>query len=117
MWELVPYSFVIDWILNVSDILSAWTPEVGLSTLASWYVLTERRVRNIQLFDTYFTTTAPLPTLETRYEIKDCSLTEISTVKSRIIDPSRPILPSVALRLDGAKLIDLSVMVRNLFGR
>lgn len=116
MWELVPYSFVIDWVLNVGDVLSAWTPEVGLKTLASWYVLTQQHVESVQLFDTHLeATTVPYPVTGYHFSITGCSYTDVSTVKNRIIDPSRPILPSVALRLDGFKLIDLVVMAKNLF--
>lgn len=34
-WELVPYSFVIDWFANVGDFLGAVTPVLGLTQLGS----------------------------------------------------------------------------------
>lgn len=34
-WELVRYSFVIDWVLNVGDIIGALTPAVGWKMLGS----------------------------------------------------------------------------------
>jgi hypothetical protein len=30
-WELVPFSFVVDWFVNVGDVLAAWTDFVGVS--------------------------------------------------------------------------------------
>jgi hypothetical protein len=37
-WELVPFSFVVDWFVNVGDYISALTPKAGVNTLGSWVV-------------------------------------------------------------------------------
>jgi hypothetical protein len=116
MWELVPYSFVVDWILNISDVIGAWTPEVGLQTLASWYVSTIKRIETTELVDTYLWTNAASPVEGYATQLTGCSYTTISTVKQRIPNPERPILPSIKLRLNVLKLIDLAVMARQLFG-
>mgnify|MGYP003571885121 CR=1 FL=1 len=36
MWEVVPFSFVSDWIINVGDLISAMTPKPGVKVLAKW---------------------------------------------------------------------------------
>lgn len=36
IWELVPYSFVIDWFTNVGDWLQAITPDPGVVPLGHW---------------------------------------------------------------------------------
>lgn len=36
MWELIPFSFVVDWFVNVGDWLRAVTPRTGVKELASW---------------------------------------------------------------------------------
>lgn len=38
-WELVPYSFIVDWAFNVGDYLRAITPKAGVRRLASWVVV------------------------------------------------------------------------------
>lgn len=38
-WELVPYSFVVDWFVNVGDWLEAVTPKLGVKILAEGTVL------------------------------------------------------------------------------
>jgi hypothetical protein len=35
-WELVPYSFVVDWFSNVGNFIRGVTPKVGARVLASW---------------------------------------------------------------------------------
>jgi len=43
MWELLPYSFVVDWFLNVSNIIGALTPRAGITTRAAWTSVTHTR--------------------------------------------------------------------------
>lgn len=38
-WELVPYSFVADWFVNVGDFLYALTPYLTKNPLASWWTV------------------------------------------------------------------------------
>lgn len=35
-WELIPFSFVVDWFANVGSYVGAITPKVGVRTLGSW---------------------------------------------------------------------------------
>lgn len=35
-WELVPYSFVVDWFANIGPYIEAITPKLGVSQLGSW---------------------------------------------------------------------------------
>lgn len=39
IYEVVPFSFVVDWLLNLGDYIRALTPKVGVTTLASWVVV------------------------------------------------------------------------------
>lgn len=38
-WELIPWSFVVDWFVNVGDYITAVTPRLELQVLASWTVV------------------------------------------------------------------------------
>lgn len=45
-WELVPFSFVLDWFLPIGDFLSQYTDFVGLTlsqSATTYYVITERK--------------------------------------------------------------------------
>lgn len=35
-WELLPYSFVVDWFLNLGDVIGALTPRAGVRVLGKW---------------------------------------------------------------------------------
>lgn len=42
-WELVPLSFVYDWVGNIGDFVGAITPRAGVKTLAGWYSVYDLR--------------------------------------------------------------------------
>lgn len=45
LWELVPFSFIVDWFYNVGNVIAACTPEIGVRELARfhtiWYEITQ----------------------------------------------------------------------------
>jgi hypothetical protein len=44
MWELVPYSFVVDWFIPIGDWLEAVTPKLGVTVLAEGVVTKHTRL-------------------------------------------------------------------------
>lgn len=119
-WELVPFSFVVDWFFNIGKFIASWTPEAGVHPLASWVVTQETTVQSITATDCGFrnpTTWCP-PTSEKlaeEYANVGSGKTITTMVKHRIPSPWRPWLPSFRVNLDAAKLIDLLILGRNLF--
>lgn len=45
LWELMPYSFVVDWFLNVQQFIAALSPTIGVKRLAEWYSIHDVTVR------------------------------------------------------------------------
>lgn len=39
-WELIPYSFVVDWFANIGPFIEAITPKAGVKVLGSWTTVT-----------------------------------------------------------------------------
>jgi len=107
-WELIPYSFVIDWFLNTSDYVTSWQPRMNLEVLGSWVSIEERN-------DLYYTLTAcrnrDYPTLASA---ASGSENHHHLVKTRYANPARPVIPHVNVRLDWGKCVDLLALTKNI---
>lgn len=119
VWELVPFSFIVDWFFTVGDTIAAWTPLYGLKQLASWVVTTDSVVRSSQITDSW-TENTHLGNDERRinahdFTIKGCGIGEILVTKTRIPDPSRYTFPTFNVRLDMFKLTDLLIIAKGIF--
>lgn len=52
LWEWIPYSFVVDWFVNVGDFVRAVTPKARVKILSSWVVTNVETQRTIVLATT-----------------------------------------------------------------
>jgi len=52
-WELVPYSFVADWFVNVGDFIYALLPYLTKRPLGSWTTTTRRRTVTLQVTNSW----------------------------------------------------------------
>lgn len=116
MWELLPFSFIIDWFANVGDTIAAWTPNAGVTQLASSVT-----VRDMRAF-----TNQVVSSRSTAYEVlSDFAYANLTytpgaphtrgeLVLERITDPQLAVWPRINLRLDGYKLTDLGIIIRNI---
>lgn len=110
VWELIPYSFVIDWFFNVGTTIAAWTPNAGIRCLASWVCVEDTCTCSLNIGSPFG---AGTNTYET---ISDYSgnLSMVYKHYTREPNPSKPILPSFDMKLDHLKLVDLSIMLSQL---
>jgi len=110
MWELVPYSFVLDWFFNVGQTLASWTPLVGLRALTSWLTVRDTVLQTARFHHYVDTLTTNQYCLERSLSISGGYNNIATTMTTRTPNPSRSILPSFSLRLDASKLLDLAIM-------
>lgn len=110
IWELIPFSFIVDWFLNVGKIIATWTPNIGFKTLASWVKLEETVSSNAVVLG--YTPVRSYD--EFHINLTNCSISKVEKTVTRVPDPNRPILPRFDLHLDGLKLIDLAIILKNL---
>lgn len=117
-WELVPFSFIVDWFANCGKVIASWTPNAESRVLASW-VTTEKTV--IQSSRIVVADCELLPVADNAFEVRNPSKTidgvhAITTItKTRQPSPSRSIMPHIDINLDPLKLLDLGIIVSSLF--
>lgn len=115
VWELTPFSFILDWFFNIGTVISAWAPKPSLRTLGSW-VTYEELVQN------EYRVTAIMKNSSSWFGYRVLAPTPVSLgqlrtkrlVKLRYAAPTRPILPDLKINLDLAKLTDLTLIGQKL---
>lgn len=110
LWELIPFSFIIDWFFNIGQFIAMWTPNFGIHTLASWYVVTDTTTLSS-------TVTSGQNLSSYNYQnILDVSGQYYKTIvrKWRLPDPSRPTLPMWRVNLDWLKTLDIGIILKQL---
>jgi len=115
-WELVPYSFVIDWFCNMGDVIASWEP-TGARLLTSWLSLKGQKIALNKLgSDPYDLAheTRPWEVEAYALAIGDPYVMRTTTYREREADPSKPILPAIDVNLDLGKILDAIALLRNL---
>lgn len=105
-WEMVPYSFVIDWFVNIGDVLRAW--DVLLMARNVQVSLGEKYTADITSTATY----GP-PGSNPKYVDSGGSAfaTERFTRKRRIPSSVPSLVPSLAVRLTGSRITDMAALL------
>lgn len=123
LWELVPFSFIVDWFFNVGDTISAWTPNYGLKALASWYVATTRTyLYSGKKFKNSWHDGSIHNYGNTNYQCtdfthihSDCWIDQTKIEKLRVPNPERNVLPTFNLSLNAFKLADLVIIAKKIW--
>lgn len=116
IYELIPFSFIVDWFFNIGTIIGAWSPKASLSVLSSW-IMEQHYIKTVMTCD-QFTPCTLIPS-SNHWDYVAVNTDNYyewgTTIKRRIPTPDRPILPSFNLRLDMAKIADLAAIGYSLF--
>lgn len=118
VWELIPFSFIVDWFLNVGDVINAIIGNPSLSPVCSFVTETVTRTSIVQCTgwsrngDTQGCFTKSLAngtlTVEPGYS------NTFITCKRRVPLAKRYNLPQIRVKLSWAKLTDLATIARKL---
>lgn len=114
LWELVPFSFVVDWFFNVAKTIASWSPRFGIRTLTSWVTVDTTVSQGI--FHTGFhMLSPPVNVYENAASGSGAFVLKVAHTRVRTPNPSRPILPTFEVHLDAAKLLDLAIWGKRYF--
>jgi hypothetical protein len=100
IWEIIPFSFVVDWFANIGGLINALNPNPSYKTLGSWLVSTTT-------VTCYGTITVTLPDSSTNTG----SFSIVRTIKERTPDVRESFL-SFDANLSIPKLLDAVALLQ-----
>lgn len=113
-YELIPFSFIFDWVFSIGDLLASWFKSSGLDMLTSWSTLRVEWKRNVTLISCNIESKGGY--VWSNPQVVLGSSTTTAVWKWRYPDPAIPLLPRFDLKLDLGKIIDLGTIGRALTG-
>lgn len=117
LWELIPFSFIVDWFTNCGDYVSSLAPNVGCKTLASWVTTTKEVYQSTTVGSpviTYWDGTLNGVRAANASASSSGSSHKYTKIVTREPNPSLPSLPNFTVNLDSLKIIDLGIILRNI---
>lgn len=114
LYELIPFSFILDWFFSIGDLINSFFKSSGLNILTSWYTLlversTTRKISSVQILPKNGYTWS-----SSQVEFGSSHMT--AKWKFRVPNPAMPLLPRLDVKLNLAKTIDLGLIGRALLG-
>lgn len=113
-WELFPFSFIIDWFVDVGSLIGSWTPNAGVTHLASWVTVKQftSYANYVSDIDVNDRVTYDSPLTSVSWSGKKSQLIE-QTSRSVGLNPSFG--PSVHVNLNTFKILDLLIILKRIF--
>jgi hypothetical protein len=114
-WELVPYSFVVDWFLNTGAYVAALQGNTTVKPLTSWVTTRDLNTRTVEMtrWDRPKLTDPAYGYWTNDYlNWSGGKMTQTTQSVHREPNPVMPSLPSLNVRLNTAKLIDILALAR-----
>lgn len=112
VWDLTPFSFVLDWFVDVGQAIAASTPKAGVRQLTSWVTT--------QYFE-WWSNRVVSPTVDpasgkTGTISYSPYHTKVREYSQRKANPELYVWPISNLSLDSYKLTDLGIIMSRVFG-
>lgn len=111
-WEIVPFSFIIDWFTNIGNLIRSWTPEPGINILSSWVTVEDITVDTRRLTGMERNTASSV-ILSASGSVSGAFATRTNHLKYRITNPPKPWIPHFDLNLSIPKIADLLIILNN----
>lgn len=112
VWEIIPYSFIVDWFFNVGKTVSAFTPTGGLRVLASWVTVDTTKTQTSWI--TGSSAKWPTANIAAKEFTVTGTLSDVEILHERIVNPTLSALPHFSMKMDAPKLLDLAIIAKQL---
>lgn len=112
-WELVPFSFMIDWFVNIGDLIRSWEPKPHITERASWCTTVVTTNSSIQLNSIVPREGHGLLWMGTYLGMEPINnpiSTRTSSVVTRVPNPTKPLTPVLDINLSSAKILDMAAI-------
>jgi hypothetical protein len=122
-WELVPFSFVVDWFCNTAKLAASFDPKLNVRTRTWWCVVRQKTVFHAYPYPRWAITNEDnltefaTPHASHGLFLGGGEITRSLTKTERFPEPARQILPLVDLRLNLGKVTDLLALAVGGFDR
>lgn len=114
IWELITLSFVVDWIINIGDVLSALIMNPGLTPKASWITMTYKTVIDIRVTGNWHDNPGCSQNIVAQFHSAQGSAYEELFLSRRIPTTKRFLLPHLNVRISPDKILDIYAIAKNL---
>lgn len=115
VWELVPFSFIIDWFINVGTTIAAWQIKPFVQVLTSWVTVKQTTARSVVVTGISVKPNVyPDQDLRGREARGSGTHLEFIETTSRTPGAPRSVIPQVDINLDFLKLLDLVLILRKI---
>jgi hypothetical protein len=115
LWDLVPFSFVADWFLGVSDWLSAWTPNMYVNPVCNWAKIVTTTVDSCTVLPNSPSVWPAAYSGYPRVSQTDAHSGYVSCTTQtveRVVGTTLPYLPELRVRMSWAKAADLLALLQ-----
>lgn len=112
-WEIVPFSFIADWFVNIGDTLAAHVPKTGITELASWVSIKGSDTWS-NSFDLQGFSYDPTYHNHKMNASFSASKKRVETFNWRGANPNLSVWPTVDVKLNPLKLLDLAIITKKM---
>lgn len=117
-WDLYPYSFVFQWFIDVAGWLATWSPNIFVTPLCDWVVVTTREEKVMEITPdghVVAPSDGEFELIESNLVTQGGFASLTVTTKERITPAPKAYFPPLQLKVDAAKVLDLLALGRQFY--